>query len=63
MCLYSQETVCLGGTRQVGDYRESIDENDKKAILERCKKICPSLEVIFIRGKFRVKAYSKEIIK
>jgi len=41
----NMNTVCLGGTRQVGNFSLDLDRNDSTGILERCKKMCPSLEV------------------
>lgn len=35
--------VTIGGTRQEGDWRLHVDEGDTKSILERCKKLEPSV--------------------
>ena len=42
-------TVCLGGTRQVGNSSLDLDTSDSKGILERCEKMCPSLKVRLTR--------------
>ena len=41
----NMETICLGGTRQVNDYRKENDPNDSKGVLDRCCQLCPSLKV------------------
>ena len=38
-------TVCLGGTRNYNNFSLEINEDDSKGIMERCKRLCPSLEV------------------
>lgn len=38
-------TICLGGTRQKGNFSLDLDPVDSKGILDRCKELCPSLEV------------------
>lgn len=42
----SVNTVCLGGTRQVNNPSLALDKKDSNGILERCKELCPSLEVV-----------------
>lgn len=37
-------TICLGGTRQKGNFSLELDKDDSKGIFERCKELCPSLE-------------------
>jgi len=45
---FSINTICLGGTRQVGNFSEDYDEKDAKEIFRRCKELCPSLEVTYM---------------
>ncbi|KAF7666914.1 hypothetical protein LDENG_00087380 [Lucifuga dentata] len=43
-CIYpGVHSVTIGGTRQEGDWRTHVDEGDTKSILERCKRLEPSL--------------------
>jgi glycine/D-amino acid oxidase-like deaminating enzyme len=40
------DTICLGGTRQYNNANTQVDDKTSKEIFERCKRICPSIEVI-----------------
>lgn len=44
----SIHTICLGGTRQIGNSSLEIVDQDREAILQRCKELCPSLEASVI---------------
>ena len=46
---FSVTTICLGGTRQVGNFSTELDPNDRDHILRRCKELCPSLAVILLK--------------
>ncbi|XP_033844408.1 D-aspartate oxidase [Periophthalmus magnuspinnatus] len=46
------ESVTVGGTRQEHDWRLDIDEQDTTGILERCKKLEPSLENAVVLSKW-----------
>lgn len=45
-------SVTVGGTRQEGDWRLEVDEEDTKGILERCKKLEPSLQNAKVLSKW-----------
>lgn len=42
----SGELLVVGGCRQHNNYNLNIEASDRKAILERCYKICPELKVM-----------------
>ncbi|XP_055016278.1 D-aspartate oxidase-like [Boleophthalmus pectinirostris] len=46
------ESVTLGGTKQEQDWRLEVDEQDTTGILERCKKLEPSLENAKVQSKW-----------
>lgn len=43
--------VTLGGTRQVNDLRLEVDEDDSKAIMQRCSEFVPSLRTAQVLGE------------
>ena len=54
-------TVCLGGTRNYNNFSLELNDDDSKGIWDRCKKLCPSLEVnnSIFKKNFKLKFFSQ----
>lgn len=44
ICLYSMDTVVLGGTHQENDFNTNVCPDDRKFIIDGCRQIVPPLE-------------------